>query len=45
MEKEIPVVQLKDIRPVPRSAWQMFKDKIRRIFNPRKVIYREKNFR
>ena len=43
MEKEkIPVVQLSDFRPVPRSAWQMFKDRIRQIFCPRKVVQREK---
>ena len=42
MEKEVPVVHLKDFRPVPKSAWQMFKDRIRQIFCPRKVVQREK---
>lgn len=39
MEKEkIPVIQPNDFRPVPRSAWQMFKDRIKQIICPRKVV-------
>jgi len=38
MEKGIPVIQISDFRPAPKSAWQMFKDRIKIIFCPRKVV-------
>ena len=38
MDKDIPVLQPSDFRPVPKTAWEMFKERLRRIFNVKRTI-------